>query len=538
MLSFDGHVPACENAVCRAKVLPLMFQLSRTAADGQGLESILEVVLEILKAQLGMVRGMINLYQPEEGRIFIHKSIGLTEDEEARGVYSIGEGVTGKVVETGKAIVVPRIAEEPAFLDRTGSHHAPSDGNLSFLCVPIARGRKLLGTIGAERIYESHRLLEQDVELLTTVGCMIAPAVELHLMERQERASLEESQRLHSAMKEKFRPSNIIGNSRPMREVYRLISKIAPSRATVLILGESGVGKELVAGAIHYNSPVVSGPFVQFNCAALPESLIESELFGHEKGSFTGASSFRKGRFEDADGGTIFLDEVGELSLSMQAKLLRVLQEKSFERVGGNRPVKVDIRIVAATNRDLAAMVTAGTFRGDLYYRLYVVPILIPPLRERGSDIVALADHFVAKFSLENGKDVKRISTPALDMLTTYHWPGNVRELENVLERAVLMADDDVIHGYNLPPSLQTAKVSGTTFKGTLESKLNAVEYEMLVEALKNTKGNVTGAARDLGLTKRMMGIRMSKFNIDYRNFRRGLAPQVRSGSLLEATCA
>jgi len=289
-----------------------------------------------------------------------------------------------------------------------------------------------------------------------------------------------------------------------------------------LILGESGVGKELVASAIHYNSPVAEGPFVQFNCAALPENLIESELFGHEKGAFTGASNFRKGRFEDADGGTIFLDEVGELSLPMQAKLLRVLQERSFERVGGNSTVKVDIRILAATNRDLGAMVAAGTFRSDLYYRLYVVPILIPALRERGGDIVALADHFVAKYSRENGKDVKRISTPALDLLTTYHWPGNVRELENVIERAVLVADDEVIHGYNLPPSLQSAKITGTTYQGSLESKLNAVEYEMLVESLKNNKGNMTSAARDLGLTKRMMGIRMGKFHIDYRNFRRG----------------
>jgi len=536
MLSFDGIVAACENDVCRARLLPLVFQLSRATAEGQ-LERILEVVLEMLKNHMGMVRGMVNLYEANTGRIFIHRSIGLTEEEEARGVYSLGEGVTGKVVETGKAIVVPKIAEEPEFLDRTGSHTRLVDGNLSFLCVPISRGKKLLGTIGAERIYESHRLLEQDVELLTTIAGMIAPAMELHLMEAEEKGRSGEEQRQQHAMKERFRPANIIGNSRVMRDVYRMIAKIAPSRATVLILGESGVGKELVASAIHYNSPVATGPFVQFNCAALPENLIESELFGHEKGSFTGASNFRKGRFEDADGGTIFLDEVGELSLSMQAKLLRVLQEKSFERVGGNKPVKVDIRILAATNRDLAAMVSAGTFRGDLYYRLYVVPVLIPPLRERGSDIVALADHFVAKYSVENGKDVKRISTPALDMLTSYHWPGNVRELENVLERSVLMADDEVIHGYNLPPSLQSAKITGTAYKGTLESKLNAVEYEMLVEALKNTKGNMTTAARELGLTKRMMGIRMSKFNIDYRNFRRGIPPAGRPMNMLEAVC-
>lgn len=530
MLSFDGNDPGCENAVCRARLLPLVFQLSRAAAEGH-LERILEVVMEMLKEQMGMVRGMISLYEPNAGRIFIHRSIGLSRDEQARGVYSLGEGVTGKVVETGHAIVVPKIAEEPAFLDRTGSHRQPFDGNLSFLCVPISRGRKLLGTVSVERSYENHRMLEQDVELLTTLAGMIAPAVELHLMEAEEKERTEGLNRQRTVLKERYRPANMIGNSRSMREAYRMIAKIAPSRATVMILGESGVGKELVAHAIHFNSPVAEGPFVQFNCAALPESLIESELFGHEKGSFTGASSFRKGRFEDADGGTIFLDEVGELSLPMQAKLLRVLQEKSFERVGGNQTIKVDIRILAATNRDLAAMVAAGTFRGDLYYRLYVVPILIPALRERGSDIVALADHFVAKYSEENGKGVKRISTPALELLTTYHWPGNVRELENVIERAVLMADDEVIHGYNLPPSLQSAKITGTAYQGSLESKLNAVEYEMLVEALKNSKGNMTSAALELGLTKRIMGIRVNKFGIDYRNFRRGIPVSNRAAS-------
>ena len=524
LLNPDGD-SACDNAVCRARVLPLIFHLSRTVAKIRDLEATLEVLLQILEVEMGMTRGMVNLYDSTAGRIYIHRSFGLTEDEEARGVYALGEGITGRVVEHGEAIVLRSIGEGEGFLDRTESH-MPGDAERSFLCVPMARGKRLLGTISAERLYESQALLEQDVELLTTIACMIAPVVEIYLMETQEKAALEaENHRLQDALKERFHPANIIGTSRPMLDVYRYISKIAPSKATVLILGESGVGKELVASALHYSSPMANGPFIKFNCAALPENLIESELFGHEKGSFTGASSNRKGRFEEADGGTIFLDEVGELSMAMQAKLLRVLQEKTFERVGGNKPVKVDIRILAATNRDLAAMITEGTFRADLYYRLWVVPIMIPPLRERGSDIIALADYFVAKYVKENGKEVKRISTPALEMLMSYYWPGNVRELENVIERAILLTDDDVIHGYHLPPSLQTAKHSGTVLKGNLEAKLDAVEYEMLVEALKNAKGNMTQAARDLGLTKRMIGMRMSKFNIDYRNFRRGLYP-------------
>ena len=521
----------CENASCRATVLPLMFRLSRILVESQDLGETLEVVLHILEVEMGVVRGMVNLYNASTGRIFIHRSIGPTDDEEARGVYSPGEGVTGRVVETGKPVIVPCIGDEPNFLDRTGSHADPASRNLSFVCVPIARGRKLLGTLAAERAHGNALVLAQDAELLTTIAALIAPVVELHLVETEEKAKLEqENRRLQDALAERFRPSSIIGDSRPLREAFALMGKIAPTKTTVLILGESGTGKELVAGAIHYASPVAQGPYVQFNCAALPESLIESELFGHEKGAFTGASIARTGRFEEADGGTIFLDEIGELSLPMQAKLLRVLQERTFERVGGNRPVKVDIRILTATNRDLSAMVQAKTFREDLFYRLNVFPIQIPPLRERGSDIIALADHFVAKFSKQNGRTVKRVSTPALDMLMTYHWPGNVRELENVIERAVILSDDDVIHGYSLPPSLQTAKLTGTAYKGTLEAKLDAVEYEMLIEALKNSRGNMTTAARDLGLTKRTIGLRMSKFDIDYRIFRKQSASEQQLG--------
>jgi Nif-specific regulatory protein len=312
-----------------------------------------------------------------------------------------------------------------------------------------------------------------------------------------------------------FRPANIIGNSKPMLEVYRLIEKVARARTTVLILGESGVGKELVANAIHHHRGQSSAPFVKFNCAALPATVIESELFGHERGSFTGAVGQRKGRFEEADGGTIFLDEVGELSLAMQAKLLRVLQEKTFERVGSSAPIKVDIRVLAATNRDLEEMVREGTFREDLYYRLHVFPITIPPLRERGNDVIALADYFVTRFSTAG-----RISTPALNMLLCYHWPGNVRELENVIERASILSDDGVIHGYNLPPSLQTPVVPENSQSGSLEARLNALEYELIVEALKIRKGNMTEAAAQLGLTRRILGLRMSKYKLDHKDYR------------------
>lgn len=514
-------VGKCRNRECRAKVFPLLYQMSRVIAESSDLSHTLIILQQIMEKDMNIVCGMISLYHQKSGRILLHESFGLTEDEASRGVYALGEGITGKVVETGKAIMLLRISEEPAFLHRTRSLKYGLDQELSFVCVPIMRGRKVLGTISAERIYDSMKLLEQDVELLATFAAMIAPAVDLYLMEHFDKVNLEkENQRLTDALKQKFKPANIIGSSKAMLDVYELIRKITNTKTTVLILGESGVGKELVAGAIHYNCTLADGPFVKFNCAALPENIIESELFGHEKGAFTGAVTQRTGRFEDADGGTIFLDEVGELSLAMQAKLLRVLQEKTFERVGGNRPIKVDIRIIAATNRVLADMVTKGQFREDLYYRLNVFPITIPPLRDRGSDIITLADHFVARFAQESGKAVKRISIPALNMMMSYHWPGNVRELENVIERAVILSEDEVVHGYNLPPSLQTSVLTEAACKGGLEAKLASVEYELLIEALKACNGNMTVAARELGMTRRVLGLRMDKYKIDYKTYR------------------
>jgi len=503
-------------------MLPLLYAMGKIIVECEDLQKTTPVLLKIMKEHLAVRNLMLTLHHQKSGTITTYESLGLTEAEKARGVYNLGEGITGKVVETGKAIIVPKIREEPNFLSRTRTR-SPDDQESSFLCIPIRIGKNVLGTLSVEKIYESWDVLNADVELLTFISNIIAQTVELHLLKYEEKTYWEsENRRLQNALKKRFHPSNMIGNSSAMRAVYTMIEKIAMTRTTVMLLGESGVGKELVANAIHYHSPFADGPFVKFNCAALPESIIESELFGHEKGAFTGADAVRKGRFEEADGGTIFLDEIGELSLPMQAKLLRILQEKTFERVGGNRPIKVTFRILTATNRDLKEMVNDGRFREDLYYRLNVVPITIPPLRDRGSDIVNLADHFVTKFSNENNKHVNRISTPALQMLMNYPWPGNVRELENVIERAVVLCDDEVIHGYDLPPSLQDAMLPpvGDTPRTGLEAKLEAVEYEYIVNALKNTRGNMSDASAQLGMTRRMLGLRMKKYRIEYKPFR------------------
>jgi Nif-specific regulatory protein len=305
-----------------------------------------------------------------------------------------------------------------------------------------------------------------------------------------------------------------------MREVYQMISQVCRSNATVLIRGESGTGKELAANAIHYNSLRAKQPFIKLNCAALPANLIESELFGHEKGAFTGAIRQKQGKFELAHKGTIFLDEIGSIGLEVQSNLLRVLQEREFERVGGSRTIKTDVRIVAATSKNLEEAVEEGTFRGDLYYRLNVFPIYMPPLRERKTDILLLANYFLERYAKENQKEIRRLSTPTIDMLMQYHWPGNVRELENCIERAVLLCEGNVVHSYHLPPTLQTGEESDTVPTQSLEEAVGNLEREVIIDALKNTRGNMAKAAELVSITERKFAYKAKKYGVDYRLYR------------------
>jgi Nif-specific regulatory protein len=338
--------------------------------------------------------------------------------------------------------------------------------------------------------------------------------VRLRQFAEEEEALVAENKRLQRELEDRYRPSNIVGNSREIAPVYEMINQVASSDATVLIRGESGTGKELIAQAVHYGSPRAEGPFVRVNCAALPEGLVESELFGHERGAFTGAIQRRPGRFERASGGTIFLDEIGDLPASVQVRLLRVLQEREFERVGGSQVLTADVRVVAATNRDLEKDMHHGLFRADLYYRLNVFPIHVPPLRERRTDIILLADHFIEKYNQRHARSIVRLSTPAIDLLMAYHWPGNVRELENAIERAVLLADGDVIHARLLPPSLQMARLEDKR-SGPLTAQVEALERELIIDALKANKGNRAAAARHLGITERVIGLRVAKYGLE-----------------------
>jgi len=363
------------------------------------------------------------------------------------------------------------------------------------------------------------------MRLLTIISSSISQAVRLRQLAQEELEKLqEENRRLNDELKIKHRPDTIICNSQAMQDIYALIDKVCNAGTTVLILGESGVGKEKVAHAIHYNSNRADRPFIKVNCAALPEALIESELFGYERGAFTGAAATRKGRFEMADSGTLFLDEIGDLTIPIQTKLLRVIQEREFERIGGNTTIKVNVRIITATNRNLESLMKEGKFREDLYYRLNVFPLMVPPLRERKSDIMLLADNFIEKYSRELGKNISRISTPAIDMLMSYHWPGNVRELENCIERAVILSTDGVIHNYHLPPSLQMADASKEEGNRTLGEMIANFEKEIIVEELKRSHGNMSRAARALGITERIMGLRIDKFGVDIKRYKNNIS--------------
>jgi Nif-specific regulatory protein len=503
------------------KELSLLFKVSQILDSSIDLRDVVGPVLKALTEYTGLVRTAISLLNRESGEISIESAVGLSSHQKRRGKYKLGEGITGKVVQTGKPVIVPRISEEPLFLDKTGSRKDIDTNEISFICVPIKIGNEVIGTLSADTSFSEKIIFQDTLRMLSIISSMIAQSVRLRQSAQEERRKLlEENIRLQEELKDRFRPTNIIGNSRAMQEVYNLVAQVSKSDTTVLIRGENGTGKELVAHAIHYNSLRSHKPFIKVSCAALPETIIESELFGHEKGAFTGAITLRKGRFELAHGGTIFLDEIGDLIPSTQVKLLRVLQEKEFERVGGTQTIKIDVRIIAATNRDLEKLIEENQFRQDLYYRLNVFPIHLPPLRERKSDILLLADYFVEKYSKINHKNIRRISTPAIDMMMAYHWPGNVRELENCIERAVLLSNDDVIHGHHLPPTLQTAEASGTTMKSTLQGTLASVEREMILDALKSSRGNMAKAARALGLSERIMGLRIKKYGIRPLRFR------------------
>jgi Nif-specific regulatory protein len=503
-----------------ARQLSDLLEVSQTLGGTLNLRAALQRVIAILEESRGTLSATIVLRDEEAGDLAVEAaSGGGSSVRNAR--YRLGEGIVGRVAQSGRTVVVPQVSREPLFLDRSGVFRRSGRDEMSYVCVPIRAEHRTVGALGVALPYQTDRSYDQEAKLFGVVGSMIGQAVRVHhLVEAERKRLLDENTKLRRELTERYDIRNIVGSSRAMQAVYEQVAQVAPASTTVLVRGESGTGKELVAHAIHYSSPRAKKPFVKVSCAALPESLIESELFGYEPGAFTDARAQKKGRFELAHGGTIFLDEIGELTPSTQVKLLRVLQEREIERLGGVQAIKVNVRVIAATNKDLEAAVKEGVFREDLYYRLNVYSIYMPPLRERKTDIPLLADHFVEKHAAAHGKDVRRIATSAIDMLMSYHWPGNVRELENCVERAVLVCEGGAIHAHHLPPTLQTAEVSGTLARQSLKEALDAYEKDLVQDALKSARGNRARAARLLHTTERILGYAVRKHAIDTDRFR------------------
>ncbi len=508
------------------KILELtaLYEISKSLASSLDLRVAANKIMGILSSVLGMRRGTLTLLHPETGELVIEVAHGLTQEEMERGHYRIGEGVTGRVMETGEPMIVPDIGQEPLFLNRTASRGDVTHENITFLCMPVKIYGETIGVLSVDRLFKDTAMsLDDDIRVLTIVASQIGQAVKVSEMVNQERQQLiEQNRRLEQQLQTTFRLRNVVGQDRKMEEVYQAVEQVSATKATVLIRGESGTGKELIARAIHYGSARVGAPFIKVNCAAIPEPLLESELFGHEKGAFTGATETRKGRFEQADGGTLFLDEVGDLPLTLQPKFLRVLQEMKFERVGGSSTLSVDVRIIGATHRNLEQGLRDHTFRDDLYYRLNVVPIYLPALRERAADIPLLLNHFLKRFNEEHGKSIE-FSHEAIDLMVQHVWPGNVREFENCVERAVIMSRETVIDPNELKKHMNRVLSSGAeSVRGpiqespldSLPGNVRAIEREQITDALSQCGGVQARAAKLLGLTPRQIGYKIRKYNI------------------------
>jgi Nif-specific regulatory protein len=514
-----------------------IYEVGKILTSTQNLMRAMGTSLRTLQSLLGFDRTAIFLPDAATREIRMELSAGYAAEERARARYVWGEGIVGKTMKSGGPSAIPNVRQEPSFMDKTRTHGKGPAGPLSYIAVPIKIGNEVLGVLTGERIGRAGtQALEADTRTLTVIGCLIGQALRMHAaIDRLQQEFQRQRQEFEKKIRKTYRIENIVGQSKRMQEVFGQVTSVAPSRATVLLRGESGTGKEMVARAIHLAGLRPEGPFVTVNCAALPETLLESELFGHKRGAFTGAVEERKGRFEQASGGTIFLDEVGDIPLPTQVKLLRVLQEKKFERLGENRTLAVDVRIIAATNADLERLVEGGQFREDLFYRLNVIPLYLPPLRDRREDIIPLTEYFLERFNTEHGKGVS-FTPEALDLLVEYRWQGNVRELENMVERTVVMAKTSVVGVPDLPRSIRLGAVAAMpgghrtpeapaaqspagpgeipSLPSSRAEHLRAMEKEELRKALEATGWVIARAAKILGWTPRQVAYKMKKHSL------------------------
>ncbi len=505
--------------------LSVLYDISKTLTSSTNIHDNIEYIVNLLISYLGYDHVFVNVVNPITNELENFGGIDLS--------YKKGEGITGKVWQHGVPIVIPDISKEKQFLNKLKRNLKNRQKKVSFIAVPIKIKDKVIGVLAVDKSLSDRESLNVHTEFLTMVANILGGYLKLYLdFEEAKRRIEEEKNRLQSrldAIISKTEIEGLVVKSEKVLELIDIVKNVANTPATVLLTGESGVGKEVFAKAIHQLSNRAKKPFIKINCAAIPEDLLESELFGYEKGAFTGANTVKKGKFELANGGTIFLDEIGDMPLSLQSKILRVIQEKEVERLGGSKPIKIDVRIIAATNKNLEKMVYEGTFREDLYYRLNVIPIHIPPLRERKEDIPVLIYFFLDKFNKMYGKNLT-ISKDLVELLSEYDWPGNVRQLQNTIERMVILAKSEKLDFNDLPVDIKNKivnvkdkknssqndeKISITTSQ--LPKTVQEIEKEAIEKALKKSGYVVKKAAKVLGMTPRQVRYRMEKYNIPFK---------------------
>jgi Nif-specific regulatory protein len=503
-----------------AQELLLMREVMKLVGRSLAPAFVLREMLHLMSELLGLNRGRMVLAgeaAPGEARTAsVRHAYGLTAEEVQRGVFRWGEGITGRVLATGLPAIVQDVDAEPLFLFRTVPRERLPPQTVAFIALPIEVNGATIGVLACHRIRSRQRHLNDDLAVLRILATLAGQLLRLEqLVAEQTRQLLARNAALARALDSASARYGLIGRSPALLQALGELERVSQSQATVLLLGESGTGKELFARAVHLASGRHDQPFIKVNCSAIPETLFESELFGYERGAFTGANTARAGWFEQAHGGTIFLDEIGELPLAMQSKLLRTLQEGTLVRLGGTRELKVNVRLVAATNRELARDVQAGRFRQDLYYRLNVIPIRLPSLRERGEDVRALALHFVNRANQAHQRNVN-LAPDALARLEAHDWPGNIRELGNLIERLVLLADHTLVTAATLErfmPQAQGAAAPTGETEPLVRDYQSAQSHsaQALREALARHQGNQSRAAQSLGLTLRQFAYRMKK---------------------------
>ena len=503
--------------------LMVLHKICETMGQFTGQDELLQRILRVLETNLGLARSTILLVDSNKEHLIVGAAEGVEDPSKLEAVYHRGEGVVGKVMTTGRPAVVHRIADSPEFKSRIFNRSPEWRKSLAFVCVPIPLASETIGVLCVDdpgTREPAH--LEELKSFLEIVAQLLSHDVQYRRQLKLARESLErENERLRSMVSHQAQQRKMVGASEAIQHVQMRVQQVAPTQTTVLIRGESGTGKELVASAIHYNSSRACKPFVRINCAALNENLFESELFGHEKGSFTGAVARRIGRLEEAQGGTLFLDEIGEFAPAMQAKLLRVLQEREYERVGGNETFTADVRVIAATNRHLEEAMRSGAFRADLYYRINVFPIHLPPLRERPEDVPALAAHFAKKYANLMTKPLPQLADTTVRLLIHHTWPGNVRELENCIEYAMLLCTGPLLLPEHLPQTLRQLEpdIPAPAQDTKLKTRIRQMEQSVLLETLKQKRGNVCAVAREIGITPRMVRYKLKNLQIDPRLF-------------------